>query len=398
VQLLDHLGPISKAFMIFRIWDSIYPTDRLKEGLQRLLGAEKNLFSPSSRTVRVAVTSAKDNGADKCLIANYNRPELGTNHDFEREDEAHKDMKIWEAALATAAAPFYFERFEKIETGKNYIDGALHANFPVFYALEEISRIWDRPGEQKIPLDILLSVGTGVQKKEIAIPSPLKIGGFEAVCTSFHNNLDSQRKWLEFEQVHLKESSLRGRVHRLNAQIQGSYVALDHYKRMNQIDKDVTQQLRDPDFASLVDRIAGILIASLFFFEPDKSSTESSSINEKDELMGSIRCRLAKGSDNLKNLVGKIAGFCYKEILDGHNLSSDENHWVSIPLTDQHCYEVRAESQWFRVDCTLRPMERKDFQQVLAVTLKRKPNAPIPISGFPTTFQSLLEKVKRNQS
>jgi hypothetical protein len=387
--------------MIFRIWDSLYPTDRLKTGLQTLFGAKENLFSFATRTVRVAVTSAKDNGADKCLIANYNRPDLSSNNDFEREDEVDKDMKIWEAALATAAAPFYFEKFKKIETGKNYIDGALHANFPVYYALEEISRIWDQRGQQETPLDILLSVGTGIQKRETVIPTPLKIGGFEAVCTSFYNNLDSQRRWIEFEEVRLKERKLRGKVYRLNARIEGSYVALDDYKRMDEIHEAVAKQLSSPEAISLVEEIAGILIASLFFFEPDKSSTHSSSIREKDQLMGSIRCRLAKGTDNLKNLLGRITGFCYKEVRNIHSISSDQNHWVPVPLTDNHRKAVRGEGKLLRVECTLRAVGPKDFQQVLAVTLKPQVNGraavPIPISGFPTTFERLSEKAKQNR-
>jgi hypothetical protein len=50
--------------------------------------------------VKVAVTSSKDNGINKCLITNYNRPTLDDNLDFEREDENGKEMKIWEAAIA----------------------------------------------------------------------------------------------------------------------------------------------------------------------------------------------------------------------------------------------------------------------------------------------------------
>jgi hypothetical protein len=111
---LDPLKLVSKAFMIFRIWDSLYPTDQLKAGLQVLFGAKGNLFSSAVRTVRVAVTSAKDNGAEKCLIANYNRPDLSSSQDFEREDEADKDMKIWEAALATAAAPFILRNSKRM--------------------------------------------------------------------------------------------------------------------------------------------------------------------------------------------------------------------------------------------------------------------------------------------
>ncbi|KAH9204724.1 hypothetical protein DL95DRAFT_418032 [Leptodontidium sp. 2 PMI_412] len=168
---------------------------------------DRKLFSANPRSVRVAVTSEKDNGADKCFIAIYNRPAFGDQQlDFEREDDEPKEMKKWEAALATASAPFYFCRFEKRETEINYVDAALHSNFPVQYALDQMNMIWASPGEgltKKPSLDNLLSVGTGQQTREVVIPVPLGIGGFKTICTTFFNNLDSDRQWLEFERNHV---------------------------------------------------------------------------------------------------------------------------------------------------------------------------------------------------
>jgi len=401
VAALDPFKLTSKAFMALRIWESKYATKPLREGLQRIFGPDNNLFSPRNRGVRVAVTSAKDNGADRCLIANYNRPTANDDLDFEREDENSNEMKIWEAALATAAAPFYFKKFEKAETKKNYTDGALHSNFPVQYTLEEIARIWQTPDGRKPPLDILLSVGTGVQEREIKIPSMLKIGGFEAVVTSFHNNLDCHRKWKDFHALHMADRYLQRKVHRLNAKIDGSYVALDHYRRMQDIDKEIAAQVQDPDFAFEINALANILTASLLFFEPTRSSPSGLPSRDRAYLPGSIRCRLARDSSPLKTFVDLIDSFWYKEIRTEKDLT-EGGYWTKVPLSDQLRVKVKTHHEWLRVPYTISTVESHGAQQVLAVTLRRPSpsmkslaaQVPIPISGFPTSFESMERKAR----
>src|SRR6266487_161383 len=69
ITTLDYFKLTSAIFLVLRIWDSVYRTTPLRDGLRRLFG-ERKLFSAERREVRVAVVSAKDNGADKCLITN----------------------------------------------------------------------------------------------------------------------------------------------------------------------------------------------------------------------------------------------------------------------------------------------------------------------------------------
>ena len=391
-------------FLILRIWDSLYHTAPLRENLQRLFGPERNLFSAAERPVRVAVVSSKDSGADKCLITNYNRPLLGADIDFEREDESDKEMKVWEAALATSAAPFYFSKFEKPETKKDYTDGALHANFPVPYTLEEIASVWGRPDGERAPLDILVSLGTGIQKREIKIPLALRIGGFEAVCTSFHNNLDCEGKWREFERGRARDGDIRGKVHRLNAHISGSYVSLDDYKRMAGIEVGIVKELKEPEAAMKLESIADALVANLFFFEPAMRAKEAVSPSSQQQyLPGSIRCRLARDSSNLKALVDVIESFWYMEFRGAPATLSppSRSRWAPIPFTAQQRHGVKSQGKWLRVDCTITPIETDGVQQVLAVSLRRNNipgrelpllTMPIPISGFPISFQSLKRK------
>ncbi|KAH0542304.1 hypothetical protein FGG08_003331 [Glutinoglossum americanum] len=407
MAVLDPLDWASKALIIMRVSNSVYRTTPLRESLQRLFGSERNLFSAAERTVRVAVTSSKDNGVDKCLIANYNRPTLDDDLDFEREDENDKELKIWEAALATAAAPFYFRKFEKPETKKNYTDGALHANFPVPYTLDEIARVWKRPDGEKVPLDLLLSLGTGIQEREIAIPTALRIGNFEAICMSFHQSLDCEVRWREFQRDRLQDNSeLSGRVHRLNAKIGGSYVALDNHKRMAEIEAAVAkQQLTNPEFAKQIQHLGDLLIANLFFFEPTppraprESTAKSSQIAHHSHISGSIRCRLEKDSNSLWSLIDIIDSFWYREISEScgvitSNMSmATTQGWTPIAVPEQHRRRVRSQKQWFRVECVVAPVEREGVLQVLGVSFRgRGSEEVLPISGFPVGWRGLRKR------
>ncbi|KAL2065945.1 hypothetical protein VTL71DRAFT_3615 [Oculimacula yallundae] len=393
----DFLRWTSSMLMLFRIRESVYPTTPLRKGLEETLFGQRNLFSSSYRSVRVAVTSAKDNGADKCLITNYNRATLSDQDlDFEREDDSSNEMKVWEAALATASAPFYFRRFEKVETRKNYVDGALHSNFPLQYALDEIARIWKVPknsgdiSQTRPPLDFLLSVGTGQQTREISLPVPLRIGGFEAICTTFFNNLDSHRQWLEFERVHLNGSRLRTKVHRLNARIQEPYVALDDYQSMGRIDRGIQEDFRAGIFKNQMDVLAGKLLASLFFFEPSAAYQNQTSTGAGlgDRIPGTIRCRLARGSLSLKHLIDKINHFWYKEIRTDAEFA-EESGWKQVVFQDHLRSSARTQGQWLRINCPILPAEPVGSQQVIAVTFEGVASGRFSISGFPIEWHSL---------
>lgn len=115
---IDPASITSKLFLLFRIWESLYRTRPLRDGLIKLFGPNERLFSSSpitwqQRSTRVAVTSSSDGSA--WIISNYSRPTLtedpgvperaGTSVDginvgfarFEREDEQDKEIKTWEA-------------------------------------------------------------------------------------------------------------------------------------------------------------------------------------------------------------------------------------------------------------------------------------------------------------
>ena len=410
--ILDPFQITSKTFMLLRIYESIYRTGPLKQGLIRLFGENVNLFSSArvqqhQRSTRVAVTSTKDTAANRCLITNYNRPSFSGGEDFEREDEDDKEMKVWEAGLATAAAPFYFRPFEKAETMKNYVDGALHANLPIQYAFEEMTNLWPSL-DARTSLDALVSIGTGIQKKEIDIPKILEIGGFKQICTNFHNNINTERIWENLVKNPALSDELRHKIHRLNAYIKDDYVALDDYKKMEAMGDMVTEQMEDlagkqSQLSKNIATVVDTLTASLFFFEPDPSSLAKSSYGGsakygRRELKGTIRCRLARNSQELKRLLNIVDGFCQREI---HKTTRSLNRsgWTAIRLADNWRNGVRTAGAWFNVECTITTFDPTEMLQVVAVTLvppkeeeEHYPYIPFPISGFPISFNDLQRK------
>jgi predicted acylesterase/phospholipase RssA len=406
ITALDPLRITSFTLLVLRLTNSIYPTTPLRESLQDLFGETENIFSPARRTVRVAVTSCKEKATTFCFITNYNRPTLSNEQDFEREDDNAKEMKIWEAGMATSAAPFYFRPFEMESVKKDYVDGALEANFPVPVALDEVARIWQGPDGNKAQLDILVTVGAGIQVKErSSLPTVLRIGGAEEVWYNFHNNMNSEKNWCRFHQTHVKDSELDGRVYRLNVRLEPPYVMLDDHRKMHQIYECLK---RPSKLLPLYLSVAEALIANLFFFKPNVTQKERYTAGRKT-LVGTIRCPLARDSPALKELVMRIDGFWHREL---HTATTsfwvrNEQLWTPIELSNYELNQVRTNKKWLRIAHTIvSSAEAGEVQHVIAVRLRRRrlldqqsaqlPDISdlIPISGFPASFNSLQKKAK----
>jgi calcium-independent phospholipase A2-gamma len=82
-------------------------------------------------------------------------PFLFRTYDLEGGLPGSSACKIKEAARATSAAPIYFG--EQIINGDYFIDGGIEQNNPSILACDEARLRWP-----KIPIDVLISVGTGL--------------------------------------------------------------------------------------------------------------------------------------------------------------------------------------------------------------------------------------------
>ena len=393
---------VAKGGMFFKRFSSIYPDTNLKQKLQWYFGTTP-LFAPATSgtfqsTTRVAVTTAKDGpdgGSTQCLIANYNRPQ-GDWAYFEREDDASMDMAIWEAGLATSAAPIYLPTYCKGST--NYVDGALYANCPVRLALEEKDRIWHHDGAS---LDVLVSLGTGKQDKKFKAPTWLSYSFFRPLIKSFEDQMNSAVNW---EKVESASSPLaKRRLYRLNPRVRsksGDYVDLDHHKEMAHLRKGIEDGfLLQPEEETAIQVVARTLLANLFFFEPHDQRPGPGALH------GSIRCRLPHETQATTMLLrDKAAGFYFasatreeaaavSSIPSGRweQLFDVSRHGKPSDMIHEEIFEDGSSIKKFRLDCELGSETERRPYCILAVRLAGV-DETLPISGFPATLIDLRER------
>lgn len=418
--IISRIGPLKKlttyTLMILRLTESVFSSESLKGSIKTFFEKhhphDTSLFAPAVHSqpssTRVAVTSAKDLGQTTCLITSYNHPLGNPVNNLEREEDSGKDMKIWEAALATSAAPFYLPLFEKKETNTQYVDGAVYANCPAEVAYNEIEKLWPDKGAS---LDYLVSLGTGNQNaKDSEAPMLVNMGFFVSIRAMFQRQLDSQSTWTKFEQQ-TAPKNIRSRLHRLNPPLEGDHVELYEYKRLQEI-KDLATDWTKTTAASQIQELANTLIANLFFFEPDDIEAGHSPVSSQNllhdpsctVLAGSIRCRLSHESPQLEKLLSEIVEEFYHAEVRSDNTADvgRVQHWTKVEhdqkrLLDAVVLESKPGSndvkKKFRLPHVFVVKKHNSMFQVLAIKLKRS-EKKIAISGFPSTIDDLQRRSK----
>lgn len=402
---------VTKIFMALGITPTMFDSAPLKRGLEEFFGEKTRLFSMARErkhqcSTRVAVVAATDTGGTKCLIASYNRPDLSECSDFEREDDDELGMKIWEAALATSAAPLYLPPFKKLETKKEYVDGALYANCPAETALREFKLLWPENGAS---LDILLSLGTGRQNNEMKVLKTPRIGGLAELFRSFHNNLNTEKLWQNFLQTDAAKA-VKSRLRRLNPDINKlGHVSIFHFSKMAALQSLVREQTSETRQSEEVQGIADTLLANLFFFEPGDENVGSStslsvhgtsSLKGPVALNGTIRCRLRHNSVELIKLLSQVQAFSYgvlPEHCRSHTVELPSNmRWKEVEDFRSMRAEIQNNKRRFRVPVSLKGAKESRAPHVLAVKMKRRPDEWIPISGFPVRLGELVRRANCN--
>lgn len=105
------------------------------------------------------------------MIANYSRKnddyveQRPGEYEFLRPDRPELELKVWEAAAATSAAPSYFKPFAHEATKRTYLDGAIYHNNPVRLANRERRLLWPDVADREP--DIFLSIGTSQNKRDL---------------------------------------------------------------------------------------------------------------------------------------------------------------------------------------------------------------------------------------
>lgn len=112
------------------------------------------------------MVSADNSGKQAVVISDYNRHGADLSSlEFLRAEDTLAELKVWEAAAATAAAIPYFQPFEHQRSGRTFYDGALYHNNPSEVARRESHLLW--PDMENHQPDIFLSIGTGQKERDI---------------------------------------------------------------------------------------------------------------------------------------------------------------------------------------------------------------------------------------
>ena len=260
-------------------YHSQYETHGIESSLKEsfgddpLFGGKRGLQSASC--CKVAVTTT-DTNREARLLSNYNRlPRIKTPYRFQRYEKPDHDVSTWQAARATSAAPGYFKSFYHQPNGHTYQDGALKLNNPVLAADYERQIVW--PERAHFLPDVLLSLGTGFfpdAKLQTGEPGPrIGIGLVDGVKAfvqigrdAVESELDCEKTWEDYVQCTVPENSeKRNKFHRLTVPLYGPKIELDAVDKMSELQSRTRAYYKEN--SHLIDKVAGQLIASLFYFD-----------------------------------------------------------------------------------------------------------------------------------
>ncbi|KAK6351889.1 hypothetical protein TWF718_005033 [Orbilia javanica] len=269
---------------------SRYETQPLEKSLRQSYNEERLLFggSQNSRTSpgpKVAVVATTYNSIEEpVLLANYNRVvnDQDTTYQFRRQKNEKMELKVWEAARATSAAPVYFKPFTHGDSGVQFLDGGLTYNNPVRVAESERKLIWQE--SRNLRPDIFLSLGTGfnpqeqLTKKQSSPIHPQGIVNWVRVIASFakthiQSSFDCQKTWADFFPEIPNSVNPDGRYIRLNVPLNGNTPELDDLTAHNYLVQSA-EEYTDREESKL-QMIADRLICSSFYFEVEHSEPYS---------------------------------------------------------------------------------------------------------------------------
>ncbi|PQE03570.1 patatin-like serine protein [Rutstroemia sp. NJR-2017a BVV2] len=404
---------------------SMYKTKQFEKCLQESFG-DRPLFGGDNNQkgymVKVAVTSTTSIQQYPVILTNYNRPdtqECGT-YKFERFDKPSLEMKLWEAARATSAAPPYFKTFIKNETKSGYLDGALYHNNPVFVAHHERKAIWHDVCQQ--PPDLFLSIGTGhdgpihkaIQKKsffrtpfsrtpvdmgmppapEVPLRFPNKFSTFagqmwSTVSSRFDNILNCDNIWNSFRVEAISSGYHRRRHIRINPDLGMKVPSLDDVEQLTKVQLNAKRSLNHGSTHAQVVEVAHRLIASTFYFEKVEESTRE---NKSD-----FKCE--GGSVELKAL-GRILMEFIKGDFEPHFVVK-EDHKIEtmqkVPISEQSINNMMRRGV-FHGDRIQITVSKQFASTTISLCLREAAytqamDSYLPISGFPRKL--MMEDIPR---
>ncbi|KAI9741336.1 MAG: hypothetical protein M1834_003053 [Cirrosporium novae-zelandiae] len=245
----------------------------------------------SNQITKVAVTSTTTSG--KAVVG-----------------EAADEMKIWEAARATSAAPRIFKSFFHSGSRQLYLDGALYHNNPINIADRERKLIW--PDVLESYPDVILSIGTGVSENSKADEVPAKpshrgiISHLKALTKiavdHIASSLDSEQKWKEYMAAVSPPRRYKDRSIRLNLHLDGDPPKLDDVDSLEDLQGMTRRYFMEEQNKVSIQDVADHLLATSFYFE---SVSVIDLENGWFRCSGKIYCRFANMSNEI-GCLGKV--------------------------------------------------------------------------------------------
>lgn len=396
-----------------------YETAPIESALKEAFGQDRNLFAGARdyiddeaalhRSTKVAVVTVTTAGT-VALLANYNRPdeEEGASYQFHRSEKPLGEIKIWQAARATSAAPTMFKPFAHDPSGQVYQDGALYYNCPVELAMREQRLIWEDMADS-CP-DIILSVGTGVNANSRKPVAPKKsrfplISNTRALARiavdHIQSSLNSEQTWKNFVHHNHAPNHVRDRYIRLNLRMEQDPPRMDEVNKLHELKEMTLSQFtrRDAEIKAVADR----LIATSFYFVLDHEMPFSSSSDE-DAVMGSIvtgtiHCRFPPNSPEIRSLgetFRRRSRIAYNQNFAQHNPyfvvreRRKEKLAVQFKLTANILDRMVSEGMFSMDKISIQLSDNRVETEIL-FCLGDQPMF-YPISGFPRCFMEEVEK------
>ncbi|KAL4757187.1 uncharacterized protein BDW70DRAFT_171583 [Aspergillus foveolatus] len=298
---------------------SKFETKPLEDALRSIYGDTKlfggsccNMEGPLClrRLTKVAVTTTTT-AASVVVLANYNRHGSTENQSyrFYRSEKPESEMKIWESARATSAAPRIFKPFFHSASGQEYQDGAIYHNNPIDVAYREQKLIW--PDMADSHPDIVLSIGTGYnpnsQTRDTHLSRPGSRGMISYVMglakiamDHIHNSLDSERTWRVFLERTHPPSRFLDRYVRANLALDRDPPSLDNVEMIDTL-SEMTRSRFTKDI-SFIQSISDRLVASSFYFEQSSSAMGAENEDGTFTIKGHIFSRFPPGSSQIHSL------------------------------------------------------------------------------------------------
>ncbi|OAP65340.1 hypothetical protein AYL99_01312 [Fonsecaea erecta] len=397
-------------FSFLRKWTHVYDTEALEDALKDAFTSADTLFGhPTYRVFdsKLAITAAS-NGGGAFVFGTYNRPEntdrRRTSYTWMRARQFDKEIKIWEAARASSAAPTWFESFAHRASQRKFVDGGIYFNNPVHVADQEREFLW--PNSRA---DLILSVGTGMNKEvqdkvEQGVKAQPDLDGIPEVNESWwpfsqnqifilgqiaidkiNSSLDSENTWNEFRAAY-GAAALDPCV-RLN-------IPLDPLPELDEVGKLEDLRLaaqrywnRAAPFARL-ERLANRLLATCFYLDVQGTGEQR---DGTFVVTGRILCRFIPESPNreLQHL-GQVLGdrkttspnsphqFPHFKSLERGRPSTMQYH----PLGDEAVTRMKERNQFSLAEefLTLRLSSSIAMAEILLCFSNQE---EFPISGFP---------------